>query len=197
MKRYLWIALLFTAQTAYASTTTVYHCNADGTYASSTTSPVKADYQQPHTIAFVDPCPPVINPGDAFDIACINESQKDAIEAIPTKYRKCLDTNADTKMDSIVEMTQAEKDVVDGVEQTANTASIRASADANVDVFDPDGVIVRALALVIMDEINILRADIDSMSKETNQLVDRNRPARTLNQLKTAIKNEINSGNAD
>ena len=85
---------------------------------------------------------------------------------------------------SVVEMTQAEKDQVDQEEATANLNKVRGLAKGNVDDFTDYGVIIRALAIITMNEINILRAQ-------------HSLPARTLAQLKTAMKNEIDSGSAD
>lgn len=85
---------------------------------------------------------------------------------------------------SIVEMTAGEKTAQDTAEANQATADRRTSAEAGVDAKDDLGMIFRAFAEVMKDEINVLRAQ-------------HSLPDRTISQLKTAIKNKITSGNAD
>ena len=100
-----------------------------------------------------------------------------ALNDIPLKYWK-------HSSGTVVEMTTGEKTTVDNAITTANNASIRTSAEGDVDAFSVDGVRLRAALLVVMDEINILRA--------TQSLAD-----RTASQLKTAVKGKVSSGDAD
>jgi hypothetical protein len=85
---------------------------------------------------------------------------------------------------AIVEYTQVEKDTQDAAELAAHTAFVRESAKAQLDNFLTGSLFMRALADVIKDEINILRAQ--------HLLAD-----RTLAQLKTAIKDRIDDGTVD
>ena len=100
--------------------------------------------------------------------------------SIPSALRKYWkhDTGA------IVEMDSTEKSTIDTEESDATDLSIRNAAKDPMDNLDSNGLVLRALADTIRDEINILRAN--------HALSD-----RTLAQLKTSIKNRIDSGNVD
>lgn len=84
----------------------------------------------------------------------------------------------------IVEMTQDEKDIIIAEEETNRITKIRADAKYSIDNFMDLGLVLRALADVIKDEINILRNE-------------HGLPARTLTQLKIAIKDRIDNGSVD
>ena len=84
----------------------------------------------------------------------------------------------------VVEMSQAEKDSIAAEEAAALIVSVRGGAKSSLDQFESYGLLLRALADIIKDEINILRAE--------HGLAD-----RTLAQLRTAIKNRIDSGSVD
>ncbi len=84
----------------------------------------------------------------------------------------------------VVEMSVSEKATLAATVATAKISAIRSLADNHVDSLSVNGVHLRASMLVVMDEINILRAQ--------HSLSD-----RTLSQLKTAVKAKISSGAAD
>lgn len=84
----------------------------------------------------------------------------------------------------VTEMSQAEKDAIDTAEANAAEASVRDGAKQGLAGFNSNPLLLRALADIIKDEINILRAE-------------HSLPDRTLEQLKTAIENRIDSGNVD
>lgn len=73
-------------------------------------------------------------------------------------------------------MTQAQRDAVDAAEAASVLAQDKVDQKARID----SERILKALALTIMDEINILRA--------ANSLA-----ARTANQLVTAVKNKVDT----
>ena len=63
-------------------------------------------------------------------------SQFDALAQVPTRYWKCVDTDADGLLDGVTEMTQADKDAVDAptpaeVQAQADTATL-ATLDAHL-----------------------------------------------------------------
>lgn len=73
--------------------------------------------------------------------------------------------------DVVTLMSQAERDAVDA-------ADLEAARDGIVNILDGTEEILRAFASVMVDEINILRAN-------------HSLPDRTLAQLKTAIRNKM------
>jgi hypothetical protein len=85
---------------------------------------------------------------------------------------------------SIVEFAQGEKDAQDVADAAALDANVRGGARDLFDGFDGLPLALRAFADIVKDEINILRSQ--------HGLGD-----RTLAQLKTAIKNRIDSGSVD
>lgn len=84
----------------------------------------------------------------------------------------------------VQEMTQPEKDIVDQEIANARELAIRIGAKAGLDGFGQGSLLLRAFADIIKDEINILRGQ-------------HGLPDRTLSQLKTAIKNKVDSGDVD
>jgi len=99
------------------------------------------------------------------------------VRGVPHRYRKC-------ETGQVVEMTQAEQDAVDAASTAARQTVIRGQAVTGVDAFTGRDVKLRAALLVIMDEINILRAQ-------------HSLPDRTITQFKNAVKGKINAGDAD
>lgn len=93
------------------------------------------------------------------------------------KYWKVVDS-------SVVEMTQEEKDAIDSAEAAALLSSQRVGAKSKLDGMVPEHLVLRAAMGIIKEEVNILR-DLHSLAP------------RTLAQLKTAIKNKIDSGDVD
>lgn len=84
----------------------------------------------------------------------------------------------------IVEMTAQEKNDLDAAIAAAADAAMRGEAKANYDGQISMGQALRALVKVLIDEINILRAQ-------------HSLPDRTLAQAKTAIQNAIDAGDVD
>ena len=99
------------------------------------------------------------------------------IESVDRKYWK-------HEAGSIVEMAPTEKSMVDADAFTKITYDRGTSADNQVDSNDSVGMVIRAFAEVMVDEINLLRAEHSLTPK-------------TVAQLKNAIKNKIIAGNAD
>lgn len=98
------------------------------------------------------------------------------LRTIPRKYLKWTTEP--------VEMTQIEKDAVDVVDASAILSSQRNGAKSRFNGMNPESLAFRATMEIIRDEINILRS-LHGL------------PPRTLSQLKTAIKNKIDSGDID
>ena len=94
---------------------------------------------------------------------------------------KWVDTNSNGLVENgeIFEKTQSEKDAY-------KTNMLRLSAKNYLSETHFSLVLHRAIVLTIMDEINILRAAVVPAL-----------PARTANQIRTAITNRINGGTAD
>jgi hypothetical protein len=109
---------------------------------------------------------------------------------------------------SVVEMSAGEKASLDTAEATALTLAIRTAAKAMLDSFASDPLFQRALADILKDEINIVRAWTVSLKAaiasastlaqvKTNVAALDTLNARTLAQLKTAIQNRIDDGSVD
>ena len=96
---------------------------------------------------------------------------------VPRKYWKHV-------AGEIVEYTAAEKTAQDDAETAAQTTEVRAEAVGSLARFEPSGLLLRAFADVVRDEINILRAE--------HAL-----PPRTLTQLRNAINLRVNNGSVD
>lgn len=116
-----------------------------------------------------------------------------AVAAVPQKYWR-VGTNP------VEEMSQAEKDAVDAADVSSATSSAKASADAAID--GNDGYDLRALAKLMIDELNVLRqwnaalkaaanASTNFATLKSGLLALPNTPDRTLSQAKAAYKNLI------
>jgi len=86
--------------------------------------------------------------------------------------------------DTVVEQTAGEKTTTDADILAAENTRVRAGAVTAEDTKAIDYVLIRALSLVVKDEVNVLRA-LHGLGDRTNA------------QIKTGIKNKINSGDAD
>ena len=87
--------------------------------------------------------------------------------------------------DTVIEMTQADKDALTATTATLNTANARVLAKAILDqALADNSMILRAVVEIIRDEINLLRAE-HSLAARTNA------------QIKTAIQNKVDSGDVD
>ena len=82
------------------------------------------------------------------------------------------------------EMSQAEKDAVDQTQADLLEAAVRGNAKNSYEGFQEEGLKLRALVRIILDELNVLRG-LHSL------------PARTMLQVRTAIDNQIDSGGVD
>jgi hypothetical protein len=105
-------------------------------------------------------------------------------------------------------MTAGEQAAVDAAIAQATVDTMRTGGKNLLDAAEADGVLLRAFADIIKDEINILRQWTVSFKAEvaaaTNLANLQSRVAtlstlndRTLSQLRTAIKNKIDSGSID
>lgn len=115
---------------------------------------------------------------------------KTLFKTVPQQHIKIVNNSPE-------EMTASEKTAVNDAMAAEQTASIRSGSKNAVTGFNDTALFYRALVQVLLDEINILRADIDSISKQSSQITDLNRPARTLSQARTAIENKIDGGSVD
>lgn len=118
-----------------------------------------------------------VNSPDYPEVDWLHDPDVSALASVERKYWKVVG-------DTVVEMSQAEKDAVDAAIAAAQLASQVAEAKDIVDAaLRWKGSMeraYRALVLVTLSEINILRAAAGLS-------------ARTADQVKTAIKNEIAS----
>lgn len=94
---------------------------------------------------------------------------------VPTKYWKQMGG-------AIVEMTQPEKDALDV--ELAQQALLNTRARTKAFINTPNGKIVKALALVVLDEINALRSQHGLAN-------------RTAGQLLNAVNNKVDNGDTD
>ena len=101
-----------------------------------------------------------------------------------TRYWKCVNTDTDADFDDVIEMSQAEKTLLDQANQQAQTLTIREAGRQIVDTLSEQGVVLRAVVKLMVQEINTLRAQ-------------HGLPPRTEAQVKTALKNAIQSGDVD
>jgi hypothetical protein len=99
------------------------------------------------------------------------------VAGVPERYWKVVGS-------AVAEYSQAEKDAQDAADAAALDAAIRASGKQHFDGQIPVGLAMRAFAKIVMDEINILRAQ-------------HSLPDRTLEQLKSAIQTAIDNGDVD
>lgn len=83
--------------------------------------------------------------------------------------------------DSVGLMDQAERDALDASEASALLDAARAEAKREYDtVIEGAHKLIKAVALVALDQINVLRGDLS-------------RPAITVAQMKTAIENKVDT----
>lgn len=109
---------------------------------------------------------------------------------------------------ALAAMSQAEKDQVDTELAAASLAAIRTGGGNLLDANSTVGILLRGLADIMRDEINILRgwitdfktdvaaatslADLKTRVAANADLLD-----RTLSQIRTSIKNRMDSGSVD
>ncbi len=125
---------------------------------------------------------------------------KGVLKTVPRQYTKWTTEP--------VEMTQGEKDAVDASKVTERIASLRASAQALYDGQQAQGLALRSLVDVLLDEINILRTwirDFKTATADANNLSTLktgvaglpNLPDRTLSQAKSSIQSGVLDGSVD
>lgn len=108
----------------------------------------------------------------------VTREQLTAVQAIPHKYRKWNGS-------AIVEMTQAEKDTVDAAEAAARTQALRTEAQQALgQTRDDRSLIIRALGLVVLDEVNAIRAHVGM-------------PAQTFDAVANALAQKIAAGEGE
>ena len=121
--------------------------------------------------------------------------------SVPLRYWKRVG-------DTIVEMTQGEKDAVDAAIALATLTANRTYANSIDDLTNGEGIQWRALVMILLDELNTIRQWTVSFKTEvaaaTNLADLKTRVAtlstlsdRTIAQAKTAYTNKINNGTAD
>lgn len=116
-----------------------------------------------------------------------------ALAGVPIKYWK-------HSSGAVVEMSQAEKDALDQAETDAQLAALKQLAKDYVDSGnDSDRRMVRALAWVIFKSMVETRNKVNEIITEINKNPSINvdaLPNRTWQQLKNAVKNEIDTESA-
>lgn len=131
------------------------------------------------------------------------EELRVVLSTTPVRYTKKKPTR-----NAIEHMTQAEKDQVDAELLLARQLAARVQAIKLVDAVSSNPLLMRAIADIVKDEINILRSWDRSLKTavassttlanlKTGIAALPNLPDRTFTDIKTAIINRINSGNVD
>lgn len=134
-----------------------------------------------------------VNTPDYPEVDWFHNPDVSAVAALPLKYWR-VGTNP------VEEMDAGQKAAVDAAEASAALAAAKAAADAAIDGLE--GYEARALAKLMLDEINALRQWITSFKAATAAATNlanfqsrvaalANTPDRTLAQAKTAYKNLI------
>ena len=104
----------------------------------------------------------------------------------------------------VVEMSQGEKDSITAVETAAYIASTRTSSKSTLDDFGSPNLATQALALLVLNQVNILRglwmaykvevAAATSLGDLQTRVAGMDdTPELTISQLKTAMKNQIDA----
>lgn len=118
----------------------------------------------------------------------IEEPDLSLLDTVPVKYIKI-------EGDDLVEMTRAEKNAVDAAE-------LSTQRDAETAQFDAPESVIRALVLVLLDELNAHAATTNAILNaidNATSLADlqtaigaiSNLPSRTPSQARTAIRNRL------
>lgn len=134
------------------------------------------DYVETSTLSLLRSANPVALPAGTW--VELTREQFQAASAIPPRYREWTGS-------AVAEMREAEKAAVDAAAQAAMIQQLRADADTGlVTNRDDRSLIIRALARLVLDEVNTLRSEAGL-------------PARTWAQMVTAIRNKIASGEGE
>ena len=131
----------------------------------------------------------------------INPVIDGSVAGQPIKYWKVVNS-------VVVLMTQGERDAVDAALAAANLASQRARAKGIFDSTASDGKVLKAIVLLLIDELNDLRGwlvDFKAEVAAASNLADLktrvaglpNMTDRTSAQARTAIRGKIDNGSAD
>lgn len=132
---------------------------------------------------------PSVNTPDYPTVDWIINPDVSALAGVPTKYWNISG-------DTVTEMTQPEKDAVDAAEQANFIAQARQALKDN---YNQSIVSDKAIVLMLLDEINILRAALAEIKAEikpnalTNALTYNTDNPRTPAQAKTAYDNKVDS----
>lgn len=124
-----------------------------------------------------------------------------AVQSVARKYWKCSGG-------AVVEMSAAEKSSLDAAEATARRDAARAQAVSIEAAEDAEGVRLRTVLQLTIDENNSLRqwiTDFKAAVAASTTLADfkvrvaalPNTPARTYTQARNGYKNKINAGESD
>ncbi len=163
--------------------------------------------QTPQYLTSVNEGPYVVDPNvpknevEPNDADVLINPDVSAVAAVPLKYWKRVG-------DLIQEMTAGEKTTLDAAEAAAALTARRTTASNVSNNSTADGIQMRAIVSILLDELNTLRAWTVSFKAEVaaaTTLADlKSRVAtlstlnnRTLTQAKTAYQNKINDGSAD
>lgn len=194
------LLIIFLTSTACAGT--IYKCDPNNDdYLGSQEVSKASDYGLSNVIVSTNPCPP----NGFADAECVITHPNPSIRI---DFQKCIDTDANTKYDSVVEKSQAEKDAIIAAENTQVEANLRNTAKAQVDGQNSDALALRCIVDATLDEINVLRTwtrDLEGAFAAANNLADAKANVaalndltnRTLSQAKTAVQACVDSGNAD
>jgi hypothetical protein len=138
-----------------------------------------------------------VNTPDFPEEFWVHSPDMSAVVSVPSRYWKLSGS-------AVVEMTTGEKVAVDDAIAAASQSAAKSAADAAIDGLD--GYELRAIAKIMVEEINSLRQWVTSFKAavaaanslgnlQTRVAALASMPDRTLAQAKTAYKNEI-SGTA-
>lgn len=128
-----------------------------------------------------------VNEPDYPQVDWIWSPDVSALAGVPTKYWNISG-------DLVTEMTQAEKDAVDAAEQSARVAAIKTEVKARFDQSENSD---KAIILMMIDEINILRSALHQLKTElkpaalNNPLTYNTGTERTPAQARTAFQNKV------
>lgn len=139
-----------------------------------------------------------VNDPDYPDPPWLHNPDMTAVATVPSRYWKLTG-------DAVEEMTQAEKDAVDAAIAAALDADLTQAVKDDYDARKE----LKAVVLTVIDEVNILRAAVDTLTdellavgngsannisalkSELAALTDQTLPDRTVAQARTAIFNKV------
>lgn len=107
----------------------------------------------------------------------IEDPDLSAVEGQPVRYWEISG-------DTVTLADQATRDAIDAQLLSDQRDAVAAQLEQQEDI-------MRAFALVVLDEINTLRQQFNTTTAETNQLTTTTLADRTVQQLKTALRNKL------